>query len=151
LRRFARLIAGGFGAGCVPLSPGTAGSALALLAAPRLMRLGPLALPIAALGASLAGLWSIRAAHVEDDPGWVVIDEIAGQLITLIGLARPTPFGLAASLTLFRVLDISKLGPVGWADRQAGAVGVMADDLIAGGISAIALRALRARWPHPFE
>ena len=151
MRRIARLIAGGFGAGRVPLSPGTAGSVLALLAAPWLMRASKPTLPLAALGAGLAGLWSIRAARIDGDPGWVVIDEIAGQWITLLGLSRPTPLGLAAALGLFRLLDISKAGPVGWGEHHEGAVGVMADDLIAGAIGAAVLWAVRRGWPHALD
>jgi phosphatidylglycerophosphatase A len=44
---------------------------------------------------------------------------------------------------LFRVLDITKVGPIGWADRRHDAVGVMADDVIAGLIAALLLWAAR--------
>ena len=47
------------------------------------------------------------------------------------------------------LLDISKLGPVGWADRQPGAFGIMADDVLAGLIAAAVLlgvRLLRPEW-----
>jgi phosphatidylglycerophosphatase A len=104
-------------------------------------------LAIAALLVSLLGLWAIRAARVEGDPGWVVIDEIAGQFVALLGLTRPTIVGLAAAFALFRLFDIVKPGPVGWADRQDGAAGIMADDLIAGAIAAGVLWAARQRWP----
>jgi phosphatidylglycerophosphatase A len=140
------LLASGFGLGRVPVSPGSAGSLLALVLGVPLM-LVPGGLAIGALVASLVGLWAIRAAGGEDDAGWVVIDEVAGQWLTLLGLARPTVVGLAAAFVLFRFVDIAKPGPVGWADRQKGAAGVMADDLIAGAISAGILWAVRSRWP----
>ncbi len=148
--RTARLLAGFFGCGRSPLAPGTVGSLAALMLGAGLMRLPPPALGVAILLASLAGLWAIRAARVEGDPGWVVIDEVAGQWLALLGLARPTPAGLAAAFLVFRLLDIAKPGPVGWADRQPGAAGVMADDLVAGGIAAGILWAARSRWPAVF-
>jgi phosphatidylglycerophosphatase A len=140
---FARLIASGAGAGYAPRAPGTAGSLLALLLGALLMLAPAAALPIAALAATIGGVWAIRAARVEGDPGWVVIDEVAGQWIALLGLARPTWPGLLAAFLLFRLLDITKPGPIGWADRQGGAVGIMADDVIAGAAVAVILYAAR--------
>ena len=75
------------------------------------------------------------------------MDEFAGQWIALLGLARPSLLGLAAAFLLFRLLDITKPGPIGWADRQGGPAGVMADDLIAGAIAAGILWAIRSRFP----
>lgn len=143
----ARLIASGLGSGFVPRAPGTAGSLLALLLGIPLLLAPPPLLTLAVLAASLGGLWAIRAARVDGDPGWVVIDEVAGQWLALLGLARPTVLGLAAAFVLFRLLDIVKPGPVGWADRQGGAAGIMADDLVAGALAAGILWAVRARWP----
>jgi phosphatidylglycerophosphatase A len=40
-----------------------------------------------------------------------------------------------------------KPGPIGWADRQEGAAGIMADDVIAGAITAGILWAIGSRWP----
>jgi phosphatidylglycerophosphatase A len=148
--RFARLLAGFFGCGRVPVSPGSAGSFAALLIGYFLLLLPTYALTLAILVATLGGLWAIRAARVQGDPGWVVIDEVAGQWIALLGLARPTIPGLLAAFLVFRVLDIAKPGPVGWADRQKGAAGIMADDLIAGAITAGILGAIRSRWPGAF-
>jgi phosphatidylglycerophosphatase A len=143
----ARLIASGFGSGLAPKSPGTAGSLAALLIGATLMWLSPAALPVAVLLASLGGLWAVSTARVDGDPGWVVIDEFAGMWITMMGLARPTTVGLIAAFLLFRLLDIAKPGPIGWADRQKGAAGIMADDIIAGAIAAGILWAVRSRFP----
>lgn len=144
----ARLFVSGFGTGYSPLAPGTAGSLLALLLGTLLMLASPPALPVAAIAATFGGVWAIRAARVEGDPGWVVIDEIAGQWIAMLALPRPTWLGLLAAFALFRLLDILKPGPVGWADRQGGAVEVMADDVIAGAIAAIVLSLLYLWSPH---
>lgn len=142
-----RLVAGGFGSGFVPGAPGTAGALLGLVLGVPLLLAPHGVLAAGVLLVSLLGLWAIRAASVEGDPGWVVIDEIAGQWVALLGLARPTVVGLAAAFVLFRLFDIVKPGPVGWADRQGGAAGIMADDLIAGAIAAGILWAVRQRWP----
>jgi phosphatidylglycerophosphatase A len=111
------------------------------------MTLSPYALPAAALLATFGGLWAIHAARVEGDPGWVVIDEFAGQFVTLLGLAHASITGLAAGFVIFRLLDIAKPGPIGWADRQTGATGIMADDVLAGLIGAGILWAIRSHWP----
>lgn len=141
------LIASGFGCGFVPLAPGTVASAATLLPGALMLHISPSLLPAAALIATLAGLWAIRAAHVAGDPGWVVIDEIAGQLVALCGLANASVFGLLAAFIIFRLLDVTKPGPIGWADRQSGAAGIMADDVIAGAITAGILWAIGSRWP----
>jgi phosphatidylglycerophosphatase A len=51
---------------------------------------------------------------------------------------------LIAAFVLFRLFDIWKPGPVGWADRRDDALGVMLDDVIAGVLGAIAVVALAA-------
>jgi phosphatidylglycerophosphatase A len=145
--RLARVIASGFGSGFAPQAPGTVGSLAALGLGAVMLTLPGYVLPAAALVATLAGLWAVPRAGGNDDPGWVVIDEFAGQFLALLPLARPAPLGLLAAFALFRLLDITKPGPIGWADRQHGAVGVMADDVIAGGIAAGIIWAVRSRFP----
>ena len=142
-----RLIASGCGCGFVPFAPGTVASLATLIPGALLLHISPALLPAAALLSALAGLWAIRAARIEGDPGWVVIDEVAGQLLALYGLARASLAGLLAAFLIFRLLDVSKPGPVGWADRQGGAAGIMADDLLAGAITAGILWAIGSRWP----
>lgn len=139
----ARLIAGGFGIGWAPAMSGTVASAVATLIGIGLMLLSPYALWPAVLLAVAGGIWAIRAVGAENDPSWVVVDEFAGQWIAMLGLARVTALGVLAAFLLFRVLDITKPGPVGWADRRHDALGVMADDVIAGLIAALVLWAVR--------
>lgn len=139
----ARLIAGGFGIGWAPVMSGTLASAVATLIGIGLMLSSVYTLWVASLLAVVGGLYAIRAAGVDGDPSWVVIDEFAGQWIAMLGLARVTVPGTLAAFVLFRLLDITKVGPVGWADRRHDAVGIMADDLIAGVIAALVLRAAR--------
>jgi phosphatidylglycerophosphatase A len=147
--RLARFVAAGFGTGYAPVAAGTVASAAAVLTGAGLLQLSPLALAAAALLATIGGTVAVTRAGVEGDPGWVVIDEFAGQWITLLALARPTVAGVILAFLLFRLFDITKRGPVGWADRQHGAFGVMADDVIAGIIAAIVLvlaRLLCPKW-----
>jgi len=115
-----------------------------------MMMVTPWAVPIAAVLAVVGGFYAIKRAAIEGDPGWVVIDEFAGQWITLLALPRPTAAGLVLAFVLFRLFDITKLGPVGWADRQHGAFGIMADDVIAGVIAALLLALAGIVWPEFF-
>ncbi len=135
----ARLIASGLGAGRSPWAPGTAGSLLALLLGALLMLASPAALPLAALAATIGGVWAIRAARVDGDPGWVVIDEVAGQWLTLCFVPLD-PYWYLASFFLFRAADIVKPFPANWCDRNLkGGLGIMLDDMVAGLYAGLAL------------
>lgn len=141
----ARLVATLGGAGLLRPGPGTWGSAVVL----PLVLLGPLSCLVLALVVTLAGYWAAQQVLRDDteDPGWFVADEGAGMLIALAALPAATWPGVLAAFALFRLLDIAKPWPVSWADRQAGALGVMLDDLVAGAIAAAALLALHAAFP----
>ena len=146
----AKLVASGLGAGWTPVVPGSAGSLLALILGIPMLAGPAWLLPAAALLALLAGLWSIAACGVNGDPGWVVIDEVAGQWLAMWGLGHASPLGLMVAFAIFRLLDIAKPGPVAWAERQPGAAGIMADDLAAGALTSGILWAVRSRWPEFF-
>lgn len=144
----ARFVASGGGIGLIArLAAGTAASAVAVLIGAGLTRASPWALPCAAPIATLGGVWAVRAAGAEDDPGWVVIDEVAGQWIAMLGLRRATPRAMTAAFLLFRLIDIGKPGPVAWADRRKSAFGVMADDVLAGALAAAVLLLVQFSWP----
>ncbi len=145
--RLSRWIAAGFGTGWAPIAPGTVASAAALVVGAVLFAVSPLLLAVAALAATVGGYAAVVHLNPKDDPGWVVIDEFAGQWITLLGLPHLSWLGCLFAFLLFRLLDITKLGPVGWADRQHNAFGIMADDVIAGVIAALLLVALRLIHP----
>ena len=140
--RAARLIALGLGAGLAPKAPGTAGSLAGLVLGLTLLARSWLLLAAGTLAVIALGMWAIRAATgqpwrnstkgAHDDPGWVVIDEVAGQMIALLALKRPGWIEALAAFALFRAFDIAKPGPIGWADRQGGSTGIMADDILAG-------------------
>ncbi|WP_238366207.1 phosphatidylglycerophosphatase A [Mesobacterium pallidum] len=145
------LIATFFYAGHLRPAPGTWGSLAALIVAyPLLLIGGPLLLVVGVLLAFGLGLWAtgIETRSSDDhDPSEIVIDEVAGQWIALLPIAfgaanNNVPLtalwpGWVAAFVFFRLFDIWKPGPVGWADRRGDAMGVMLDDVIAGIFAAI--------------
>lgn len=151
-----RLVATCLFVGLLRPAPGTWGSLVALPLAYALHLAGGfVAVAAGTLVACLAGWWATAVetrGRADHDPSEIVIDEVAGQLLALwpvsIGaaamgadIARLWPGWIAAFL-LFRVFDILKPGPVGWADRMTTPLGVMLDDVIAGALAALAVVAL---------
>jgi phosphatidylglycerophosphatase A len=134
--RVTALVVTWFGSGWLPWAPGTWGSLAALPFAWSILAYGGGAgtLALAALAVFALGCWTseiaVRETHTED-PGWIVIDEVVGQWLTL--LAAPFTFaGFAAAFVLFRVFDIWKPWPIRVVDRNLkGGLGVMADDVLA--------------------
>ena len=132
----AELIASGLGSGLSPISPGTIGSIAACIAWTILPSLS-LSQEITAtvlLGVFgyAASLFAMRDAAAHADPQWIVIDEWCGMWIALTCCPDRTVSWVATAFVLFRFFDISKIGPVGWAERAPGALGVMLDDVVAG-------------------
>ncbi len=128
-----------FGTGLIPKIPGTLASLSALPFAWIIQaNLGAAGLVLAAAIAFAAGTWACRllvAADKVDDPGHIVIDEVAGQWLTLVPFAwlagAPDPLFYATGFALFRLFDIVKPWPIDRAERLNGAAGVMADDFLA--------------------
>lgn len=137
--RLARWLALWFGSGLIRPAPGTWGSLAALPPAALLAWLfGWPGLLVGIVVLVPAGLWAsgkyMRVAE-QHDPKEVVVDEVAGQWLALLPIATFWELYPAAFL-LFRFFDIVKPWPASWADRQlAGPLGVMMDDLFAGGYS----------------
>lgn len=139
----ARMVLTAGGLGLCPRVPGTLASAVTAALGYALLTVSVWAVALAALAAVALGWWALRAETVEGDPGSVVIDEVAGQLLALLGAGGADPWLVLLGFALFRLFDIVKPGPVGWADRQSGVVGLMGDDIIAGVFAAAALVGLR--------
>jgi len=138
-------LATALGAGYAPVAPGTWGSAVGLLlwfALPSTPWMQ--ALVIVAIVA--AGVWSggVAERHFgRADPGQVVIDEVAGMLVTLF--LNPVGWlGAAGGFLLFRVADILKPFPARRLERLHGGLGIMADDVMAGIYANVALRVILA-------
>ncbi len=134
------LLATWFGSGLLPRMPGTWGSLAALPFAWVIhLFFGPEGLLSAATVVFFVGVWAANVYVSDvggDDPGAVVIDEVAGQWLTLAlvpALAVPLdPVFYALGFVFFRIADIFKPWPVSWADtRIKGGLGIMLDDIIA--------------------
>lgn len=146
----ATAIATWFGAGFLPLVPGTWGSAATLPVVELLYRVAGLwTIAGFAVVAALAGIPAAGAVAKRrgvGDPSEVVIDEVAGQAISVFPVyllaprERPIFFwgSVLAAFFLFRVIDVWKPGPVGKLEALPGGLGIMADDLL-GGVFAAAL------------
>jgi len=129
------------GAGYCPIAPGTVGSAagVILVVALQQVSFAPpwLAVSMFATAGVLFGLGVWAAGHAEVffgrvDPGQVVIDEVVGQIITLLARPQASWKWLLAGFVLFRVLDIVKPFPARRAEQLSGGWGIMTDDVVAG-------------------
>ena len=152
--KWAFAVATFFGAGYLKPGPGTWGSVAAVLlwcVAALLLHLAPNALFLALLGGiALALVFGIPAATItaresgREDPGFVVIDEVAGQWVALLGSPAGWPYALIA-LVLFRIFDITKPFPVRQLESLPEGWGIVFDDLGAG-LYALVVASLIRIW-----
>ena len=125
-----------FGSGKAPFASGTFGSLAALPFGWLIMRYGgQLSLLAASVVIYFIGVWASNIVMEEtktEDPGLIVIDEVVGMWIAL--LVTPLDiFSYMFAFAFFRVFDILKPFPVGWADTKLkNGTGVMMDDVFAG-------------------
>ena len=141
-----RIIASFFGLGFFPLAPGT----LASLAVVLLYRflLHPVPLPylmallllLLILGVPAATSYSFELKKT--DPGRIVVDEAAGQLLVLISVS-PDWTLLGVGFLGFRILDIVKPYPIRKSERLPRGWGIMADDIAAALAAALLYRLVR--------
>jgi phosphatidylglycerophosphatase A len=139
------------GVGYLPLAPGTWGSLvgvgiyLVLLA---FLRFSPWAVFLAVelvliTSITLLGLWAASRTEKllgHKDPGKVVIDEVAGQLIALLPIVPgfdPGWVSIIAAFLLFRLFDIIKPYPARRLEKLESGLGIMSDDLVAGAYAAV--------------
>jgi phosphatidylglycerophosphatase A len=145
----ALLIATVGGAGYFPFAPGTVGSAAGAVVYLLTRHLEP-AIQVGLFGAiCVVGIWasSVAARHFgREDPGHVVIDEVAGQLATLL-LLDVGLLGTLAGFLIFRVLDIIKPWPANRLEALHGGFGIMADDVMAGAYGWVLLWVLVYLFP----
>jgi len=159
----------GLGTGLSPFAPGTAGSALGLAAGWLFARFLSITSPsmTAAVGLLMSGLaiglagvpLSTKTARVlgSKDPGCIVIDEIAGQLLAsaAVPLFRYPSFPVEAlawlaSFFLFRLFDVWKPGVIARLQDLPEGWGIVVDDLVAGLLAAGCVAAgasLLGYWP----
>jgi len=143
LKRLPILLATWFGAGYLPKAPGTWGSLAALPLAWWVYGAGGVFGLVVATGIIfVVGIWAAQIYADEmggGDPGPVVIDEVAGQWLTLI-VVPADPLLYAIGFVFFRIADIFKPWPASWADQNIkGGLGIMLDDIFSGFYAAAAL------------
>ena len=138
-----------FGVGYLPLIPGTFGSLVGVgifllftqvAAGSWLFAL----VLVSILIITFSGIWAATRTEVlagRKDPGKVVVDEVAGQMIALSPLAllnlQSLTRAVIVSFILFRLFDIFKPYPANRLERLKGGFGIMCDDLVAGAYAAI--------------
>lgn len=141
-----RFIASGLYLGLIPRrlwgsdnGAGTFGAALAVLISLLLWPSPWWVAAFAFIAAFALSLWSARPfAGDHADPGWIVIDEVAGTLVAVIGL---TGWPWLVAVVVARLADIFKVLPgVKQAESLPGAAGITMDDVVAG------LYGLAAGW-----
>ncbi|MDE1221064.1 phosphatidylglycerophosphatase A [Vibrio aestuarianus] len=142
------LLATGFGSGLSPVVPGTMGT-LASVPFYLLFVQLPIALYVSIV--VITCLVGVKICQVTSDDmqvhdhGSIVWDEFAGFWITMlvVPLFNLSPLDwkwLVTGFVLFRFFDMVKPWPIGWLDKRVhGGLGIMLDDIVAGGMSAIAL------------
>jgi phosphatidylglycerophosphatase A len=130
--RTASLVATAGGLGHAPLAPGTAASlppvVLAWLLAPSDAVLVAAAVAVTGLGIWAGGREERRLGVL--DPSTVVVDEVAGMLVALVGHPRTLGWGMALFL-LFRVMDVWKPFPIRRLQDLPGGWGIVLDDVLA--------------------
>ncbi|MEE9257017.1 MAG: phosphatidylglycerophosphatase A [bacterium] len=139
----ARAAATVFGIGYVPIAPGTAGSIVGVGIYWLLYQGGSVLPGVAFLFIAALAVWSAGLMERETgrkDPREVVLDEVAGQLLCLLG-SPLTLADLGAAFVIFRILDIWK--PFRRIESLPGGWGVVADDVAAGALGWAALALAR--------
>jgi len=136
-------VATGFFIGTVPFAHGTFGSLIGLPVCFLLSRLNLLQSVISILVFILFAIGIASAAEKilkQKDPGQIVIDEIAGLMVTFAGLSFNFKTALAGFI-IFRVFDILKPFPIRILERRVGGgTGVVLDDVLAGVYGNLILR-----------
>lgn len=140
-----------FATGCYsgfsPGAPGTAGSAIGVALFWFLSPLSFSLYVLTVIAFVFLSIWCAARASVifqKKDPPQVVMDEIAGYLVTMA--AVPLSWGyVIAGFILFRIMDILKPYPIRWIDQNvAGGYGIVLDDVLAGVYANIILQIARA-------
>jgi phosphatidylglycerophosphatase A len=144
------VLASVFGAGYAPAASGTVGSFVTVVAV-WLLPLTPLRIAVALVVVVLVGIWAgsrVERVLGKKDPGIIVIDEVAGMLLSVILLPR-TILVLITAFLLFRLFDIWKPFPARESQALTGGMGVMVDDLIAGVYALVLVLGARALFGVP--
>lgn len=137
------MLATGCYVGKIPAAPGTFGSLIGVLGCLALSRIHPVLAVFATLVFIVAAVRIATEAEIilkKEDPGCIVIDEIAGMMIVLVGV--PLDWStVVGGFIIFRLLDIIKPFPIRILERRfSGGFGIVVDDVAAGIMANLALR-----------
>jgi phosphatidylglycerophosphatase A len=152
VHRFAWAIATWFGCGLVPKAPGTVGSLGALPLYLLLARGGRLGVAAGALATTAVGIWAATTVARDlgkKDPQIVVVDEVAGILVTMLPMAHVSWRAVLYGFLLFRLFDITKPWPVRRFEALPDGWGIVMDDVVAGAFGACVMVGLRAAGALP--
>jgi phosphatidylglycerophosphatase A len=150
--RFAWIVATWFGCGMVPKAPGTMGSFGAIPLYLLVARGGRVGVAAGALAVTAIGIWAASVvAHDlgKKDPQIVVVDEVAGMLVTMLPMADVSWRAILCGFLLFRLFDITKPWPTRRFEALPGGWGIVMDDVVAGGFGACLMVGLRAAGVLP--
>jgi phosphatidylglycerophosphatase A len=156
--RLAAFVLSGFGSGYSKIAPGTCGTLAALAVVLLLSRTAlpaqPTLLALAATATIGCLVWggSVEKRFGAKDPGFVVLDEFAGFFVALAlpGDAWPTAREWIAGFVLFRLFDIIKPPPARRLQSLRGGLGIVVDDLIAGGYALAGVYVVRDLAQNPW-
>jgi phosphatidylglycerophosphatase A len=137
------------GVGYLPIAPGTWGSAVGVILYLVTRHWAWPAQLALLLAVTLVGIWAADVtakALNREDPGPVVIDEVAGQLVTLF-MTGAGLYGAIIGFFAFRLFDIIKPWPARQLEDLPGGLGIMADDLMAGVYGWVLVAGILWWWP----
>ena len=138
-QKIADFLASGFYVGKIPFAPGTIGTLVAVPIMFIYWNKGVGAQLLITLSVFFIGLWAStvivgdtsEGEKSKIDPDFVVVDEIAGYMVAMLGVPF-NPLYLAIAFVLFRIYDIFKPPPIKWFENLPSGLGIMADDIVAG-------------------
>ncbi|MES2253283.1 MAG: phosphatidylglycerophosphatase A [Pseudomonadota bacterium] len=149
--KLCKITASFLGLGYLPWMPGTWGTIGAACLSLFFLKFSPFVLLLITFITTIVGFYVSNvclktADSLDMDPGWIVIDEVAGFFwaISLISLIHPLDYvQLVLAFIFFRIFDIMKPWPISWIDRtlanssKTAALGIMLDDVLAGIFAAL--------------
>jgi len=144
INKTALILSSWFGIGLIPRMPGTVGTLAAIPIGIVMNRLGLYLGAIFLVISIVAAIWSAGVTERilgRDDPSEVVIDEVAGFLLTVYLLPLSWR-SIALGFIMFRFFDILKPFPIKRLERIGGGTGIVLDDLGAGVYAALSINFL---------
>lgn len=138
--------------GCSPVAPGTFGTLGGVAIAWCLRDTEGYLLWVLLVSAGLYVLgralapWAERRARGKD-PGFFVLDEVIGYLVTVAWVSGPSYLTLMVGFVLFRVFDVLKPPPLRRLERIGGGDGILLDDVGAGVYGLLVLTLMRFLLP----